>query len=58
MCAALGSKHNPMHMTLSGKMPTFKSEMWSLVRLVVGLVVIASILSSTLFNSVKSSSES
>ena len=53
----LGSPENPMHMNISGKIPTFKSELWSLLRLVVGIIIISSVLSSTLFNSVKNSSK-
>ena len=53
----MGSPENPMHMNISGRMPTFRSELWSMLRLIVGLVIVASLLSSTLFNTVKNSSK-
>ena len=58
----LGSPENPVHMAVTkGRGSTFRSELWGMLRMVVGLVIVSfiflSMLSSTVFNSVKNSSE-
>ncbi len=59
----LGSPDNPVHMAVTrSRGSTFRSELWGIMKTVIALLIVSfifmSMLSSTVFNSVKNSSKS